>query len=35
VPQTREERRQRNERRLLLQQDRNLERRLSFAGRGE
>jgi preprotein translocase subunit SecA len=35
VPQMREERRQRNERRLLLQQDRNIERRLSFAGRGE
>jgi preprotein translocase subunit SecA len=35
LPQMREERRQRSERRLLLQQDRNLERRLSFAGRGE
>ena len=35
VPQMREERRQRSERRLLLQQDRHLERRLSFAGRGE
>ncbi len=35
IPQMREERRQRAERRLLLQQDQNLERRLSFAGRGE
>jgi preprotein translocase subunit SecA len=35
APQIREERRQRAERRLLLHQDRHLERRLSFAGRGE
>jgi preprotein translocase subunit SecA len=35
LPQMREGRRQRAERRLLLQQDQNLERRLSFAGRGE
>jgi MYXO-CTERM domain-containing protein len=35
IPQMREEQRQRSERRLLLQQDRNLERRLSFAGRAE
>jgi preprotein translocase subunit SecA len=35
LPQMREERRQRSERRLLLQHDRQLERRLSFAGRGE
>ena len=35
APQTREERRQRAERRLLLQQDRHLDRRLSFAGRRE
>ncbi len=35
APQTREERRQRAERKLLLQQDRHLERRLSFAGRRE
>jgi preprotein translocase subunit SecA len=35
IPQMREGQRQRGERRLLLQQDRNLERRLSFAGRGE
>jgi preprotein translocase subunit SecA len=35
VPQMREERRQHAERKLLLQQDRHLERRLSFAGRGE
>jgi preprotein translocase subunit SecA len=35
LPQMREERRQRGERRLLLQQDQHLERRLSFAGRGE
>jgi preprotein translocase subunit SecA len=35
APQTREERRQRAERKLLLQQDRHLDRRLSFAGRRE
>ena len=35
LPQMREEGRQRSERRLLLQHDRNLERRLSFAGRAE
>jgi preprotein translocase subunit SecA len=34
-PQMREERRQRAERRLLLEQDRRSERALSFAGRGE
>jgi preprotein translocase subunit SecA len=35
APQAREERRQRAERKLLLQQDRHLEGRLSFAGRRE
>jgi len=35
APQLREERRQRAERKLLLQQDQQLERRLSFAGRRE
>jgi len=35
LPQKREERRQRSERKLLLQHDQQLERRLSFAGRGE
>jgi hypothetical protein len=34
-PQKLEERRQRAERRLLLDQDERAERRLSFAGRGE
>jgi preprotein translocase subunit SecA len=35
LPQVAEERRQRAQRKLLLQQDRNSEGRLSFAGRGE
>jgi preprotein translocase subunit SecA len=35
IPQQREERRQRGERRLLLEHDERTERRLSFAGRGE
>jgi preprotein translocase subunit SecA len=35
VPQMREERRQRAQRKSLLQHDRHLERRLSFAGRAE
>ena len=35
VPQAREESRQRAERRLLLEQDRQLDRKLSFAGRAE
>jgi preprotein translocase subunit SecA len=35
LPQWREERRQRAERRLLLEHDERAERRLSFAGRGE
>jgi preprotein translocase subunit SecA len=35
LPQQAEERRQRAQRKLLLQQDRNSEGRLSFAGRGE
>jgi hypothetical protein len=35
APQMREERRQRGERKWLLEQDRHFERRLSFAGRGE
>ena len=35
VPQRLEERRQRNERRALLTHDKQTERRLSFAGRGE
>ncbi|HTS52725.1 MAG TPA: hypothetical protein VMH26_05585 [Burkholderiales bacterium] len=35
APQIREERRQRAERKLLLHQDQQLERRLSFAGRAE
>jgi hypothetical protein len=35
IPQQREERRQRGDRRLLLEQDERAERRLSFAGRGE
>jgi preprotein translocase subunit SecA len=35
LPQWREERRQRGERRLLLEHDERAERRLSFAGRGE
>ena len=35
APQMLEQRRQRAERKLLLEQDRHLERRLSFAGRAE